>query len=217
MNILLHGLYVITDPDYCGEQLVAKVSAALTGGANIIQYRNKLANNKTRQHEAEQLALLCKQHRRLFIVNDDIELALAVNTDGVHLGQNDLNQPNSDIKTARDKLGPNKIIGITCHQDLQLATQAQQHGADYVAFGCFFPSQTKPNAPAADINCLATARQSLNIPVVAIGGITPDNVRTVLNAGADMFAVIHAVMAQDDVTHAAKTFANEYQHFLEKN
>ncbi len=198
----LHGLYVITDPVYCGEDLVNKVTAAISGGANIIQYRNKTADIATQYREAGLLAKLCKQQQRTFLINDDVELAIKVDADGVHLGQSD-----DDIRFARKQLGANKIIGITCHQDLALAIDAQQQGADYVAFGRFFPSQTKPDAPAADIDWLPAARKKLSVPVAAIGGITLDNAADLLVAGADMLAVIHAVMAQRDIHAAAKSFS----------
>ena len=198
----LHGLYVITDPILCSNDLIRNVEQAILGGAQVIQYRNKNKSiSKAQQHaEAAALQSLCSKHGRIFIINDDITLALEINADGVHLGQTD-----SDIISARKRLG-DKIIGITCHSDLNAAISAQQQTADYVAFGRFYPSKTKPDAPPADIEILQQAKSQLHIPIVAIGGISVENARTLINAGADMLAVIHAVFARDNIQQAAAEF-----------
>lgn len=199
----LHGLYVITDPILCGTELINKVEQAILGGAQVIQYRNKIKNITQSQQraEAEALQSLCTQHERIFIINDDIALAHDIDADGIHLGQTD-----SDIRSARKRLGENKIIGITCHSDLNAAISAQQQSADYVAFGRFFPSMTKPTAPPADIDILPHAKSQLQIPIVAIGGISVENAPTLINAGADMLAVIHAVFGQENIQQAAAEF-----------
>lgn len=199
----LHGLYVITDPTLCGSNIIQKVEQAILGGAQIIQYRNKNENITMSQQRAEATALqsLCSQYGRTFIINDDISLALAINADGVHLGQTD-----GDITAARKRLGENKIIGITCHSDLSAALSAQQQTANYVAFGRFYPSKTKPTAPPADIDILQHAKSQLQIPIVAIGGISVENATTLINAGADMLAVIHSVFAQNNIQQAAADF-----------
>jgi len=199
----LHGLYVITDPILCGKDLINKVEQAILGGAQVIQYRNKTNNITPSQQLSEAIALqsLCMQYDRTFIINDDIALALQSNADGVHLGQTD-----GDITSARERLGDKKIIGITCHNNLTAALKAQLQSADYVAFGRFYPSQTKPTAPPADINVLQHAKSQLQIPIVAIGGISVENAPALLNAGADMLAVIHAVFAQDNIQQAAAEF-----------
>ena len=202
----LHGLYVITDPEITRQTqqpIEALIAQAIAGGARLIQYRNKHAPADTQRAEAKQLAQLCREQGVTFLINDDVDLAIAVNADGVHLGQGD--QP---IAQARQRLGAQKIIGITCHNDLSLALRAQAAGADYVAFGRFFPSQTKPDAPAATLATLTQARQVLQIPVCAIGGITPANAASLLECGADMLAVIHAVLASEDIAQAARQFAN---------
>lgn len=202
----LHGLYVITDAAITQqtnqpvEDLIAK---AIAGGARIIQYRNKQAPASEQHQEAMRLAQLCRTQQVTFLINDDVDLAIAVNADGVHLGQGD-----RPIASARQQLGEEKIIGITCHNDLALAERAQAAGADYVAFGRFFPSHTKPAAPGATVNTLIQAKQLLNLPVCAIGGITPDNAPTLINSGADMLAVIHAVLAAPDIEQTARQFAN---------
>jgi thiamine-phosphate pyrophosphorylase len=202
----LHGVYAITDPVLCGAQLSEKVLAAIEGGIRILQYRNKQASRDIQHEEATSLLALCRQHDVLFIINDDVELANDVDADGVHLGQKDL-----ALIEAREHLGKNKIIGISCNNRLDYALAAQHLGADYVAFGRFFPSHTKPQAPQAEIGLLQRARTELQLPVVAIGGITPDNGRQLIEAGADMLAVIHGIFARDDVRLAAQRYAALFQ------
>ncbi len=198
----LQGLYVITDPALCSARIIENVEQAISGGAQIIQYRNKTANEQQQLDEAQALQALCQKYQRLFIINDDVSLALTVNADGVHLGQTD-----SSIHSAREQLGKEKIIGITCHSDLTAAKKAQQQGANYVAFGRFYPSHTKPAAPPAEIDILHQAKAQLQLPVVAIGGVTIENAPTLINAGADMLAVIHAVFAQDNIKQSAQNFS----------
>ena len=205
-NSCLHGVYAITDPVLCGPHLNEKVLAAIEGGIRILQYRNKQASRDIQLEEATNLLALCRLHDVLLIINDDVELAIDVDADGVHLGQKDL-----ALIEARQHLGENKIIGISCNNRFDYALSAQQQGADYVAFGRFFPSQTKPRAPQADISLLHRARTELQLPVVAIGGITPDNGRQLIEAGADMLAVIHGIFAQDDVRLAAQRFADLFE------
>jgi len=201
----LHGLYVITDPILCSDKLVEKVEQAILGGAQIIQYRNKLVDAQTQYAEAAALQSLCQQYERTFLINDNVSLALKVNADGVHLGQTD-----GDITAARKKLGKDKIIGVTCHSDIHTAKMAQQQSANYVAFGRFYPSKTKPAAPPANIEVLQQAKQQLEIPIVAIGGISVENASNLINAGADMLAVIHAVFAQKNIKQAATDLAQYY-------
>ena len=156
------------------------VALAIAGGARIIQYRNKQSPKAIRLYEAEQLAKLCKKLDTTLLINDDIDIAIEVNADGVHLGQED-----TGLAEARARLGPDKIIGITCHNDIELARRAQAGGADCVAFGRFFPSLSKPSAPAASLETLQQAHQELDIPICAIGGITLDNAPELIKSGAD--------------------------------
>jgi len=200
----LRGLYAITDPDLCGDRLLDLAAAALDGGARLLQYRNKRADPARQRAEARALAGLCRSRDALFLVNDDPELALACGADGVHLGQAD-----ADLARARDHLGPHAIIGVTCHAELQLAREAQAKGADYVAFGRFFPSRTKPEAPPADPDVLTRARAELDLPLCAIGGILPQHVPLLLEAGADMVAVIHGIFAAADVRAAAAAYVTQ--------
>ena len=202
----LHGIYAITDPVLCGAKLNEKVLAAIEGGIRILQYRNKQAARDIQHEEASNLLALCRQHDVLFIINDDVELAADIAADGVHLGQQD-----RALIKARQHLGKDKIIGISCNNRFDYALAAQHQGADYVAFGRFFPSQTKPQAPQADMFLLQRASTELQLPVVAIGGITPDNGRQLIEAGADMLAVIHGIFAQDDVRQAAQRYAELFE------
>ena len=199
----LRGLYVIADSSL--PQTSSKVEQALQGGVKLVQIRDKRPHPDIDAMRA--IAKVCRQFEVPLLINDDIELALQVDADGVHLGQSD-----TKLAEARQQLGENAIIGITCHDQIELAKQAEAGGADYVAFGRFFPSQTKPEAPPAAIDILRQAKRELHIPVVAIGGITPDNGASLIQAGADMLAVIHAVFGQEDVTTAAQKFSQLFEN-----
>jgi thiamine-phosphate pyrophosphorylase len=188
----LRGLYGLTPGLDDTALLLAKVAAALEGGATAIQYRNKDATASLRQTQALALARLHAARGALYIVNDDPTLAASVGADGVHLGEDDVS-----IMSARELLGPDRIIGVSCYNDFERASAAVEAGADYVAFGSFFPSSTKPAARHANLGLLQRAR-SLGVPVVAIGGIDADNARMLIDAGADAVAVISAVFKHDD-------------------
>jgi thiamine-phosphate pyrophosphorylase len=203
----LHGVYAITDPVLCGENLIDNVQAAIEGGIRILQYRNKQVSSATQHEEATKLLTLCRQHKVLFIINDDIDLASDIDADGVHLGQKD-----RALIEARQQLGNEKIIGISCNNRFDYALAAQREGADYIAFGRFFNSMTKPQAPQADIDLLQRARTELQLPVVAIGGITQDNGRQLIEAGADMLAVIHGIFGQADVRLAAQRYVELFRN-----
>jgi len=203
----LAGLYAIADTQYLDDaRLLPAVGEAIAGGARVIQYRDKkhVAADRTRQ--ASELASLCRQHGALFIINDDVELTQRVQAAGVHLGRED-----ASLAQARAQLGPQAIIGVSCYNDLARAERAQAGGADYVAFGSFFPSRTKPQAVRAGLELLCEAKQKLHIPVVAIGGITPENGAHLLAAGADALAVIEGVFGQADVRAAAECYAKLFK------
>lgn len=201
----LHGIYAITDAKLMGPNLIDMVEQSILGGIHILQYRNKTADIEQQEKEAQLLSQLCKKRKILFLVNDDIELAIKVDADGVHLGQND-----TLIKEARNSLGKNKIIGITCHNKIELAQKAQNDGADYVAFGRFYPSKTKPNATQANLSLISSARKLISIPIVAIGGITPDCAPSLLKEGAHMLAIVHGIFGQHDILHATRQFVKIY-------
>ena len=203
----LHGIYAITDPVLCGDDLINNVRAAIEGGIRILQYRNKQASHNVQHEEATRLLALCRQHDVLFIINDDADLAADIDADGVHLGQKD-----RALIEAREQLGQNKIIGISCNNRFDYALAAQQQGADYIAFGRFFSSMTKPQAPQAEIELLLRGKRELHVPIVAIGGITADNGRQLIEAGADMLAVIHGIFGQVDVRLAAQRYAELFRN-----
>jgi len=204
----LQGLYAITDPVLCANSLLADARAAIEGGIRLLQYRNKSASRAQQQAEAAELSALCHEHRITFLVNDDPRLAKQVDADGVHLGQQD-----GAIQPARDLLGADKIIGISCNNRFDDALEAQRQGADYVAFGRFYSSHTKPGAPQASPDLLQQAQQVLILPTVAIGGITPQNAPPLLEAGAQMLAVIHGLFGQRDVRSAAQRYAAVLQPY----
>ncbi|OGT88121.1 MAG: thiamine-phosphate diphosphorylase [Gammaproteobacteria bacterium RIFOXYA12_FULL_61_12] len=196
----LHGLYVITDTALCAGHIESRVEQALLGGARVVQYRDKSDDSARRLAEARALAGLCRDHGALLIINDDIELAASSGAHGVHLGRED-----GACAVARAVLGPEAIIGISCYDDFDRARQARQEGADYIAFGRFFPSQTKPGAVQADPDLLRRGRTELDRPLVAIGGITPENGRSLIAAGAQMLAVIQAVFGAPDIRAACES------------
>lgn len=203
MNPPLQGLYVITeDRPHTGTELVDRVGAALAGGARIVQYRDKSSDHGRRLAEARQLATICHNRGAVFLVNDDVELALAAGADGVHLGRED-----RDLADARRLLPADSLIGISCYDQFERARRAADQGADYIAFGSFHPSPTKPHAARAQPDLLTRARRELDLPVVAIGGISPENGAALVSAGADMLAVISAVFAAPDIAAAARAFA----------
>ncbi len=203
----LQGLYAITDEHLIPEAVFAsRVEAALAGGARIIQYRDKSTNRQKRLQQAQQLRRLCSDYHALCMINDDIELARAVDADGVHLGRDD-----HSPERARERLGEKAIIGISCYDRLALALAAEKSGADYVAFGAMFSSTTKPEACLAGTAIIRQARQRLQLPVCAIGGITAENIRAPLREGADMVAVIGGVFAGDNVKDKALALSRHFQ------
>jgi thiamine-phosphate pyrophosphorylase len=203
MNPRLRGLYYVT-PDTANGR-VDGVAAALRGGARIVQYRDKSGTVADRRLEARSLLDLCREAGALFVVNDDIELCAELGADGVHLGEDD-----AGIAEARARLGPQCLIGASCYNDLERARRAVAAGADYVAFGAFHPSPTKPQARRADLELLLAARRELDVPICAIGGITPENAAPIVAAGADMIAVIQGVAEAPDPEAAARALQSLY-------
>ncbi|MDT8407604.1 MAG: thiamine phosphate synthase [Methylococcales bacterium] len=187
MIIPARGLYILTqiglEPDAV---VIDAVDTALQAGAGMLQYRDKRARPSPALAPA--LRTLCRRYRIPFIVNDDISLAKALAADGVHLGRDD-----GDIAEARRVLGATAIIGVSCYDDLQRAHLAAAQGASYLAFGCFFPSTTKPDAPCAQLSTLTAAKKTLHLPIVAIGGILPENGAALVSVGADWLAVSSGV------------------------
>ena len=197
----LRGVYAITDeqllPD---EQFLPAMQETVAAGVQLIQYRNKSGDSALRFRQASELLALCQTRRIPLIINDDVELCAMIGADGVHLGQSDCT-----LSQARVRLGQEAIIGITCHQSLELAQSAQEGGADYVAFGRFYPSATKPGAPPANPAILREASNALSIPVVAIGGINAENGGLLIASGADMLAVVGGIFADRNIAENIKT------------
>lgn len=199
---LPRGLYAIADTTVIEpDRLIERVGRAIAGGAVAVQYRDKSADAGRRAWEANDLVYLCRSHRVRFIVNDDVELARACGADGVHLGRHD-----ASIEQARQLLGDRAVIGASCYDSLEQARAAIMAGADYIAFGCFFPSTTKPDAVPASIELLRAARAEFIGPIVAIGGITPDNGAALAAAGADLLAAAQGLFGTEDVRAAAAAF-----------
>ena len=192
------GLYALTPETADTERLLAQVEAALTGGVAAVQYRDKSGDVARRHEQASELAALCRRFGVPLIVNDDLRLADLTGADGVHLGRDD-----GSLREARIILGRDKFVGASCYQSLDLALAAQAAGADYVAFGSFFASPTKPAAPRASLDLLRDAAPVIQVPLVAIGGITLANAPQLLDAGADSLAVLSALFDASDIRASA--------------
>jgi thiamine-phosphate pyrophosphorylase len=202
----IKGLYAITPDSADTEDLLRRVRKTLAGGASVLQYRNKTASAATQLIQATALRDLAHEFSATFIVNDDPFLAADVNADGVHIGTGD-----KKLSEAREVLGMHKLIGVSCYNHLSLAIQAVNAGADYVAFGAFYASGTKPNAVRADVELLREGR-ALPVPQVAIGGITVENGRALVEAGANALAVISALFDAEDIATRAREFSQLFTH-----
>ena len=198
----IKGLYAITPDSTDTPELLQRTRLVLSGGASVLQYRNKSADAGLRLHQATALRELTRELSVTFIVNDDAHLAAQVDADGVHLGEMD-----GELKAARALLGADKIIGVSCYNQLSLAKEAVAGGADYVAFGAFYPSTVKPDTVRVGIELLNQARVQFTVPLVAIGGITVQNAGALLDAGADSLAVISALFDADNCKIAAQDFS----------
>ena len=194
------GIYAITPDENDSAKLVRDVEEVLRAGVTWLQYRNKHADPAKQLEQAGLLRALCAMYSVPLIINDNVQLAFAVDADGVHLGGDD-----DSITHAREVLGSTKIIGASCYNDLHLAERAIAEGASYVAFGAVFASPTKPNAPSVALDVFREAAQ-FAVPVVAIGGITADNGRQVVDAGADLLAMISGIFAAPDLTQAVRAY-----------
>lgn len=200
------GLYAVTPDIPDTAALLCMARQALEGGAKLIQYRNKTADAALRVQQAALLADLCREAGAPFIINDDPHLAAALGADGVHLGRQDVS-----ISEARQQLGEGKIIGVSCYNELEQALEAERQGADYIAFGAFFVSGTKPHAARANPDLLQHARRKLRIPIVAIGGISLANAAELIRHGADALAVVNGLFAAQSVRYAAEQISRLFQ------
>lgn len=197
------GLYAITQTDNKSiPQILNEVEAALNAGIAVLQYRDKQPIDALLL--AQQLSQLCRRFAVPLIINDDIELALMVGADGVHLGQDDGN-----LHQARAILGPEAIIGVSCYNDINKARLMADQGANYVAFGRFYASGTKPLAAPAELITLKLAKQSIKVPIVAIGGILPENGQALIDAGANLLAVVGGIF-----DHEPETSVHRYLNTL---
>lgn len=202
---MIQGLYYITDADDEGHFLDV-CRAALEGGVSIIQYRNKTRSLTLQREDARQLLKLCRSFDATFLVNDNPELAVAVDADGVHLGQND-----APVAAARQLLGSGKLIGVST-RTVEQALRAETQGVDYIAIGSIYPTSTKQDAVEVGLQMLEKVRRAVKIPVVAIGGIQRDLAPAVLEAGADALAVISAIGDDPDPRIAARELALLFNH-----
>ena len=209
----VQGLYAITPDGLTTRNLLARAEAALAGGAPLLQYREKSGDRTRRREQAAALLGLCRNHGARLIINDDLELALAIGAHGVHLGRED-----GDLAAARAALGPDRILGASCYNDFALAQHAALAGASYVAFGAIYTSPTKPGAVQAPLSLLQRARRELlpahpGLTLAAIGGITLTNAAPVLAAGAQSLAVVSDLFQAPDITARAAA----YQRLFREN
>lgn len=205
------GLYAITDPDLLpGERLLSAVAAALKGGAVMVQYRDKQASEREARQRGASLLALCREFNVPLIINDNPALARELGADGVHLGRSD-----PDLAGSRQLLGANAIIGASCQGDNAHALQIAANPVDYVAFGRFFPSNTKSGAGQVSLQVLENAR-SLPVPRVAIGGITLDNAPPVIAAGADLLAVVQGLFGAPDIEARARAFSQLFAESVDE-
>lgn len=202
----MKGLYIVT-PDWDDTQkLLAATEQALRGGAAIVQYRHKTAADAQRREQAEQLLALCRRYRRPLIINDHVELCLAIDADGMHVGGTD-----RSIAEVRQALGPDKIVGASCYGDLQLARDAYKAGAGYVAFGGFYPSRVKKYPVTTPPEIIRQCKDGIPLPCAVIGGMTQENAPPLIAQGADMVAVISSVYMAADPEAAARGFARLFE------
>ena len=198
----MNGLYLVT-PDWDDtDALIKATEIALSVGVGLLQYRHKTANGELRLKQASALLKLCRQHNVPFIVNDHIDLCIDLDADGIHVGGTD-----ASVAVVRTLIGKDKILGASCYGDFALAEQAQIAGANYVAFGGFYPSRVKKYEVSTPASIVSKAKSQLTLPVCVIGGMTPDNAKPLVKEGADMVAAISSVYSADDIAIAVKEFA----------
>jgi thiamine-phosphate pyrophosphorylase len=202
MSQLLSGLYVITDEHLTPDETVhSYVEDALKAGASIVQYRNKTKSDEEVEEVCRTLQGLCRRHDVPFIIDDRPHLAAKIGADGLHIGKNDM-----PIEEAR-KIFPKGIIGVSCYGSIKKAKAAQEEGADYVAFGSFFASPTKPHSGVISMNVLHKAKEAIDIPICAIGGISQTNIGQIASTRTDMISVVSAAFkgnTQENVSNLIK-------------
>ncbi len=202
----MKGLYIVT-PDWDDtDKMVAATEAALKGGVALVQYRHKTATPELRKEQASRLLALCRQYDRPFIINDFIELCLELDADGIHVGGTD-----APVAEVRKLIGPEKILGASCYGSMEMAQQAQEAGASYVAFGGFYPSRVKKYEVTTPVDIITRAKAQLTVPVVVIGGMTQENSVPLIKEGTDMVAAISSVYMTDDPQASAQAFAELFR------
>ena len=195
------GVYVISDcRNREANDLLDVTGEILDAGISLFQFRDKNSEYEIKKLLAKKLQVLCKRHKTPFIINDDVKLAKEISADGVHLGRHDMS-----IDKARNILGK-KIIGVSCYNDLEHAISVERLGADYVTFGSFFNSPSKPNAKKVEVELLAKSKSRLKIPIVAIGGITPENGKQLVESKVDFLAVISGIYQSENVRDSIKIY-----------
>jgi thiamine-phosphate pyrophosphorylase len=199
---MLRGLYAVTPECADTARLLGAVDSALAGGVRLLQYRSKSPDAALRLEQVVALRTLCRRYGVPLIVNDSLELAVRAEADGLHVGRDDV----APVE-ARRVLGARRIVGVSCYDRLDRAREAEATGADYVAFGSFFPSTIKPDAPRPSLDLIARARRVVRLPIVAIGGITRDNAEQLIDVGAHMIAAINAIFAASDIERATRDLA----------
>jgi thiamine-phosphate pyrophosphorylase len=202
----IKGLYAVTPDVLEVDLLCEKVRLVLEGGASLVQYRNKFADKNLLLQQSTALLALCRSYDVPLIINDHLDLCAQIDADGLHIGASDC-----DLNAARRLLGPDKIIGASCYNWVDLAIQAESAGASYVALGACFPSETKPEAVHAPLSIFKEAKQKIALPMVAIGGIHIDNAQFVIEAGADALAVITDIFFDDDIRQISRRYTQLFQ------
>ena len=205
-SFIIKGLYAITPDSADLNTLIQKTKSAIEGGAFMVQYRSKIQDRDVKMQQCDAILRLCREYEIPCIVNDDVDMCRILEADGVHLGEKDDN-----IAEVRHILGEDAIIGSSCYDQLDRAKSAQKEGASYVAFGAMFPTSTKPNAPRATLALLKEAKREIQIPIVAIGGITVNNAHDVIKTGIDAIAVINSLYEAKSIKETAETFAKMFQ------
>ncbi len=204
-SFIIKGLYAITPDSADLNTLIQKTQLAIEGGAFMVQYRSKIQDRDVKMQQCAALLRLCRDYKIPCIVNDDVDMCRILEADGVHLGEKDDN-----IAEVRRILGEDAIIGSSCYDQLNRAKQAQKEGASYVAFGAMFETSSKPNAPRATLELLREAKSQIQIPIVAIGGITVNNAHDVIKTGIDAIAVITSLFEAKTIKETAETFVKMF-------
>lgn len=206
MSVNLNGLYVITDDKLTPKETVLfQIEKALIGGATIIQLRDKISSDEEIENLTLKLQELCRKYNALFVLNDRVELAIKLQCDGLHIGKSDHHRVEEIRKEYKG------VLGISCYGDLNLAKSMEEKNVDYVAFGAFFASSTKPNAAVVNKEVIAKAKEELSIPVCVIGGITSDNVKELIEKGTDMVAVISDIWQSENIEEKCKSFKKSFE------